>query len=118
MATVAFRAGTSRMMMGQAGAELAKGDSRQASEKGWSAAAQAVKAIAEGRGWEHKEMADLFKVTSRLADETGQQEIRTLFSVASGLHANIYEGWLGDDYVADSLADVGLLLDMLDEAAR
>ena len=118
MATVAFHADTSRMMMGQAGPELAKGDSRQASEKGWIAAAHAVKAIAEERGWEHKEMADLFRVTSRLADETGQEEIRTLFSVAVGLHTNIYEGWLGDDYVADSLADVGLLLDMLDEVGR
>ena len=118
MATVAFHTDTSRVMMGQAAADLASGDSLQASEKGWSAAAHAVKGIAEGRGWDHKEMADLFRVTSRLADETGQQEIRTLFSVASGLHANIYEGWLGDDYVADSLADVGLLLDMLDEVGR
>ncbi len=118
MATVAFHADTSRMMMGQAASDLANGDSLRASDKGWGAAAHAVKAIAEGRGWDHKEMADLFKVTSRLADETGQEEIRTLFSVASGLHANIYEGWLGDDYVADSLADVGLLLDMLDEVGR
>ncbi len=118
MATVAFHADTSRMMMGQAAADLANGDSQQASEKGWRAAAHAVKAIAEGRGWDHKEMADLFRVTSRLADETGQEEIRTLFSVAVGLHTNIYEGWLGDDYIADSLADVGLLLDMLDEVGR
>ena len=115
MATVAFHADTGRMMIGQAEVALAEWDGLQASEKGWSAAAQAVKAIAEGRGWEYKEMANLFKVASMLADETGRQEIRTLFSVASGLHANIYEGWLGDDYIADSLADVGLLLDMLDE---
>ena len=34
MATVAFHAGASRVMMGQAGPELAKGDRLQASEKG------------------------------------------------------------------------------------
>ena len=115
MATVAFHADTSRVMMGQAGVELANGDSLQASEKGWGAAAHAVKAIAEGRGWRHKDMADLFRVASWLADEMGQQEIRTLFSVAVGLHTNIYEDWLGDEYIADSLADVWLLLAMLDD---
>ena len=115
MATVAFHADTSQVMIGQAGVELANGDSLQASEKGWGAAAHAVKAIAEGRGWGHKSHADLFRVARRLADETGRQEIRTLFSVSVGLHTNIYEGWLGDDYIADSLADVRLLLAMLDD---
>ena len=118
MATVAFHMDTSRMMMGQAAADLAKGDSLKASEKGWGAAAHAVKAIAEGRGWQHKDMADLFKVAHELAYEMGRPEIRTLFKVAGGLHTNIYEGWLGDDYVAYSLADVRLLLAMLDEVAR
>ena len=117
MATAAFHADTSRMMMGQAAPELAKGDRLQASEKGWGAASHAVKAIAEGRGWRHKSHAELFRVVRRLMAEMEQPEIHTLFSVAFGLHTNIYEGWLGDDYVADSLADVRLLLDMLDEVA-
>ena len=118
MATVAFHADTSRIMIGQAAVELANGDSLQASEKGWGAAAHAVKAIAERRGWRHKDIADLFKVARWLADETGQPDIRTLFSVAIGLHTNIYEAWLGDEHIADSLADVRLLLAMLDEVPR
>ena len=118
MATVAFHADASRMMIEQAAVELANGDSLQASEKGWGAASHAVKAIAEGRGWRHTDMADLFIVARRLSDEMGQPDIRTLFSVAFGLHTNIYEGWLGDEDIADSLADVRLLLAMLDEVAR
>ena len=118
MATVSFHADTSRRLMRQAAAYLAKGDGLQASEKGWSAAAHAIKAIAEARGWRHAEIADLFKVASRLADEMEQPEIHTLFMVASGLHTNFYEGWFDDEVIAHSLASVRRLLDMLDEAPR
>ena len=118
MATVAVHTDTSRMMMGQAAVALADGDSLQASDKGWSAAAHGVKAIAEERGWEHEDIADLFRVVRRLADEAGQPDMHTLFMGIIVLHTNIYEGWLGDEDVADSLEDVRRLLDMLDEVAR
>ena len=118
MATVAFHADTSRRMIGQAAAELADGNSRQASDKGWSAAAHAVKAIAEERGWRHKEIADLFRVVRRLSDEVAQPDMHRLFMSLIVLHTNIYEGWLGDEDIADGLEDVRRLLDMLDEVAR
>ena len=79
MATVAFHAGASRVMMGQAGPELAKGDRLQASEKGWGAASHGVKAIAEGRGWRHRSHRNLFDVVHRLADEMAQPDIHDLF---------------------------------------
>ena len=115
MATVAFQADTSRMMIEQAADELANGDSLQACDKGWSAAAHAVKAIAEGRGWGHKDMADLFDAAHRLANEMGQPEIRNLFKVASMLHTNIYEGWLDDEDITLDIENVRRLLAMLDE---
>ena len=43
----------SRAYLEQANEELARDDLRQASEKGWGAASQIVKAVAEERGWEH-----------------------------------------------------------------
>ena len=43
----------SRAMMTQSRTELAQGDLQQASEKGWGAAAQMMKAVAEARGWQH-----------------------------------------------------------------
>ena len=43
----------SEHFLAQARQELADGDLPQASEKGWGATAQILKAIAERRGWEH-----------------------------------------------------------------
>ena len=43
----------SQRFLAQARQELAVGDLPQASEKGWGATAQILKAIAEQRGWEH-----------------------------------------------------------------
>ena len=45
---------TGRDFMAKAQAYLAEDDLLQASEKGWGAAAQMVKAAAEMRGWPHK----------------------------------------------------------------
>ena len=118
MATVAFHTDVSRVMIGQAGVELANGDSLQASEKGWGAAAHAVKAIAERRGWRHTSHADLFKVARMLTDETDQPELMERFMTANGLHINFYEGWLDDEAIAKNLASVRRLLAMLYEVAR
>ena len=118
MATVSFHTDTSRRMIRQAAAYLAKGDGLQASDKGWSAAAHAVKAIAEARGWRHADIADLFKVALRLADETGQPDLLVLFSTAIALHTNFYEDWFDDEVIAQNLASVRRLLDMLDELPR
>ena len=118
MATTAFHTDTSRMMMEQAAPELAKGDSLQASEKGWGAASHAVKAIAEGRGWRHNSHRDLFGIARRLANETGQPDILDLFNTASALHTNFYEGWFDDEVIAQNLARVRRLIAMLDELPR
>ena len=100
-------------LLAQARRELANSDVRQASEKGWCAAAQAVKAVAESRGWEHKTHASLFNVVNRLAEEIGNDELDSLFVTASGLHVNFYENWLpsgtvgvGLDKVAEFVAQL------------
>ena len=46
-------AALSRRLVRQAQEEFDTGDRLQASEKAWGAAAHAVKAIAESRGWNH-----------------------------------------------------------------
>ena len=61
---------SSRAMMAQSQDELAKGDLQQASDKGWGAAAQMMKAIAESRGWEHGQHRHLHQITSRLRAES------------------------------------------------
>ena len=81
-------------LLAQAEAELAAGDTRQASEKAWGAAAQAVKAVCESRGWRHRSHASLFQAVERIENETSDAEFAQLFDAANTLHINFYENWL------------------------
>ena len=84
----------SRRFLLQAETELAVGDLIQASEKGWGAVAQALKAAATLRGLEHRNHKSLRRVVNALADETGNPRIIELFRLAEALHANFYETWM------------------------
>lgn len=103
-----------RHLLTQGFEELAQGDSRQASEKGWGAAAQMIKAVASSRGWSHDSHASLYGVIDRLVRETGDEGIRDRFRSANALHQNFYENWGSADYVAGGLAEVRGLLDKLE----
>ena len=107
----------SRYLLAQAHEELAAGDTRQASEKGWGAAAQIVKSVAESRGWEHRNHAALFNVISRLVAETGDGDIRDLFYVANALHTNFYENWDNAENVAGALSRIERFVDRLEPLA-
>ena len=93
---------------------LAQDDLLQASEKGWGAAAHMVKGVAERRGWRHDGHRALYQAVNRLAQETGDSQIRVLFSVASALHSNFYENWMPKEMVADDLTQVRELLRKLE----
>ena len=112
MVAQTYRA-ASRDLLAQGRAELARGDTRQASEKGWGAAAQMVKSVAERRGWAHQSHAALYRVVSRLVSETGDADIRNLFYIASALHTNFYENWDTAENVAGALDEIERLLDRL-----
>ena len=81
----------SEHFLAQARQELDAGDLPQASEKGWGATTQILKAIAEQRGWEHDRHRHYFRIASRLRAETGDGDIRRRFNNASALHENFYE---------------------------
>ena len=81
-----------RIFLNQAFEELSRDDLRQASEKGWGAAAQMVKAYALARGLAHDRHARLYGVVSRLVSETDDDDLRRQFNIAAGLHENFYEG--------------------------
>ena len=99
--------------LAQARQQLADGDLLQASEKGWGATAQILKAVAEQRGWEHYGHRHYHRIISRLRAETGDGDIRRLFNTASALHENFYENDMETDDVADGLDDVEALMDKL-----
>ena len=113
MQTLTYR-DAGRQLLAQGFEELAEGDSRQASEKGWGATAQMIKAIAASRGWKHNSHAALFVVIDRLVKETGDDGIDAGFGIASSLHQNFYENWGSADYVARGLVHVRELLDKLE----
>ena len=104
----------SRPLLVQGIEELAKGDVRQASEKGWGAATQMVKAVAEQRGWQHTSHALLYQIVDRLARETRDRDMSTLFRAASALHTNFYENWFTSEVAEAGLQDVGRFLDKLE----
>ena len=97
----------------QADEELARGDLRQASEKAWGAAAQAVKAAGEARGWEHDTHGRLFVIARRLSEEQQDSRVMRQFRRAGRLHQNFYEGKLDADQIASALADVARLVETI-----
>ena len=97
----------------RARAYLAADDLLQASEKGWGAAAQAVKAAAESRGWNHSGHRQLHQAIDRLVRETGNVELRNLFSAANTLHVNFYDGFLSAQAIGETLAGVERLVEQL-----
>ena len=105
---------TGRDFLERARAYLSEGDLLQASEKGWGAAAQMVKAVAEARGWRHQDHRSLYQAVNRLAREAGDDSVITAFGLAGALHTNFYEGWLPREMVEQHLSQVAVLVDKLE----
>ena len=101
----------SRVLLAQAYEELEKGDFVQASEKGWGATAQILKAIAQERGWRHFSHRDLYKVLDLLHQETGDAELADLFNAGSSLHVNFYENAYTRDTIGNNLRQVERFVD-------
>lgn len=101
----------SRIFLAQAREELAKGDLQQASEKGWGAASQMVKAIAQRRDLYHRSHRSLQEVINKLHDETRDSEWTSLFAVAESLHMNFYENWSTANVITLRLLQVERFVD-------
>ncbi len=105
----------SHRLLRQARDEFGKGDRLQASEKAWGAAAHAMKAAAERRGWNHSHIRHLFAVASQMADDTGNPELRRLFNSASSLYQNFHEDWQPDAFVQGGIHEVQRLVELMEE---
>jgi hypothetical protein len=108
-------AAVSRELLAKASEELERGDLIQASEKGWGAAAQMLKAIAQQRGWDHASYRVLFQVIDQTVRETSDPRIRDLFQIANALHTNFYEHWMTRGDVEQGLERVGELVERLEQ---
>ncbi len=107
-------AALSREYIQRADGYLRAGDRVQASEKGWGAVAEAVKSIAEERGWNHQGHRLLNDIASLLAEEWGRPDVRRLFIIARDLHINFYEDLMDLGDIAASVSDAKTLLQELE----
>ena len=114
-ARVDYHSETAGEFLAKAGGYLAEGDLLQASEKGWGAAAQMVKAVAEERGWDHSGHRQLFVTVRRLVEETGDEQLRVAFGLANVLHINFYDGLLPREEVEAYLAHIREFVGRLEE---
>ena len=111
MSTTTYRE-QSKASLVQASEELARGDLERASDMGWDAAAQIVKAVAEARGLEHDGRAALNRVISAVVDETGDSKLRYLFAAAGNLYS--FGDMLYAEDIEDLIGDVALLVEKVE----
>ena len=73
--------------------EVARGELEEASNKLWGAAAHAIKAVAERRGWPHGAHRDLEDAVMRLIDDEGAPAfLLTQYAAANWFHSRFYGG--------------------------
>ena len=94
-------------------AEVESGDLLQGSEKLWGAAAHAVKAAAEQRGWKHNGHFYLHKVINELVLVTEDERLNVWFDAANQLHVNFYENTLDSDEIDEQAQIVLDLIEMI-----
>ena len=104
----------SQEYMARAEDYLAQGDLKQASEKSWGATACALKSIAEQRGWQHQSHSLLFDISSQVADEQEQPELRDMFMEANAMHQNYHENWMPEEMVQQGVGRVRVYLTELE----
>ena len=104
----------SQWCIGEADGYLRRRNNIQASEKGWGAAAQALKAIAEERGWNHNGHGLIVDIIKQVADEQSRPDLLAMFGLAQALHTNFYENRMDYDTIGIYLKDVKTLLPELE----
>jgi uncharacterized protein (UPF0332 family) len=89
--TVAYHQERSHHFLNLVDDELARGELEEASNKVWGAAAHAIKAVAERRGWQHHAHALLEETVDRLvSEENAPRDILIQYMTASAYHQRFY----------------------------
>ena len=98
------------------------GDRVQASEKGWGAVAEAIKSIAEGRGWNHWGHHLLNDATFQLSEEWNRPDVLSMYDTVEKLHINFYEDSMELDEIESRISTaknlLGELATLRDEPPR
>lgn len=94
--TIQQRYDSALNFLDQADREFALGDIRQASEKLWGAATDAVTAVALERGWRYHSHRDVKNAVQRLIAEQDDDVLQSEFTIAEKFHVNFYHDRLED----------------------
>lgn len=94
--TIAERSQSALAFLDDSEREFAAGDVRQASEKLWGAATDAITAVALERGWKHASHRDMKNAIKRLAAEPGNNYLDAQFIAAEKFHMNFFQTTLED----------------------
>ncbi len=89
---------------------LQNGDLRQASEMGWGAAAQIVKAVAENWNTEHNSHRGLVQLVGELDAARPVSELKDGFEIAQNLHQNFYENDASAHFVTLGVSRMGYFI--------
>ena len=112
----------SRQYIERADGYLRAGDRVQASEKGWGAVAEAIKSIAEERGWNHWGHHLLNDATFQLSEEWNRPDVLSMYDTVEKLHINFYEDSMELDEIQSRIGTARSLLQELaalrDQAPR
>ena len=103
----------SRQYIGRADEYLHAGDRVQASEKGWGAVAEAVKSIAEQRGWNHWGHRLLNDVAFQLSEEWKRPDVMSMYDTVEKLHINFYEDVMELDEIETRIVAAKKLIEEL-----
>ena len=115
--TIAYHQERSQHFLGLVDDELARGELEEASNKLWGAAAHAIKAVAERRGWEHHAHALLEEAVHRLVHkENAPRNLLIQYMTASAYHQRFYGSppeaayiLAGKDLIAEFIATLECL---------
>ncbi len=104
----------SRRFIIHAREELEKGNRLQSGEKAWGAVVQPLKAIAEQRGWRHKNHQDIHNVGLQMLAETPNVDLQEALSEAYRVgHQNFYENYYPPEELAEMLDKVDDVMSVL-----
>ena len=97
---------TARKFLRDAEREFAAGENLQASEKMWGAAAHAIMAVAQDRGWPSGRHRMLLEAARRIADELDDGDLRAGIAAARLFHSNFYHDHMEEEELEPTAEDV------------
>ena len=104
---------TARRFLDESDTLFGERDVLQGSEKVWGAAAHAMMAVAQQRGWPYDSHGSLKQAARRLSDESDDPFIGDRFAVAEKFHINFYHHGMEDFQIEGDRPRVRALVERL-----